>query len=381
MRLSLRLFIFIATALLATDAFAYQLYKTSSCKSGKHWNNDPTFGLDSTSFPNNFFKDAIKHPAGRVGAIGGQSFDIATWKTRTIVSMGNLKNDVWHGPLWGKNKDALMWTARMSFFCSLTEVDIVLNADRDFLFGTPTDHGLDYWRTGKSHDGDHFVRTAVLHEWLHAAGLVHVSNSYAMQNYGHLPWQNSGNSAMAEPLADDARGLRALYGDGTAESDVTVLTTWYDKDFLQNGAATQRSLCQPAVGHEFSDSQFNTYCSKEEDTTACPGDRVYTRFAIVNRRTGGAVELTERLYFSTDSELDDNDAVSPTVWLRTVNKNFREGHSFIVPDLPSGTYWPIIKVSGDFTQETYNDDWIPLRGQITVPLHCGVGGIGGWDGN
>ena len=187
-------------------------------------------------------------------------------------------------------------------------------------FDTPGDgyyRALSFDRT--SHDS--WFRQTYLHELLHAFGLDHTDDIYAMTNYGNRPWINMGSDTYRDdavaPLPDDAAGLRHLYPQpGADHAEVALTNTWYDPTDVTNGAAAGDLLCAPSLGTAFKTDLFSvTACAtggpQSGDDEVCAGDTLLTRFTLANYSTE-SITYTIRLYFSTDLQHSWNDIISPS---------------------------------------------------------------------
>jgi hypothetical protein len=110
-------------------------------------------------------------------------------------------------------------------------------------------------------------------------------------------------------------------------------------------------------------------------TSVCPGDMLFTRFALANYSTG-SLSLKVSLYLSKDEFLNLPDTGSPAVESVSLDAESSRTLDYppTVPWVTPGTYQPIIHLTGyhddghgNIDPASYVDDWIPLRGgPITV---------------
>lgn len=364
-----------------TDANAYEFFTGGACSKLK-WASDPLFELSTISFPGQLSRSAIHDPGNTIENIGGHWLDFGWTTFNGNAAFKNGDNEVYAASFaqWDMENFAGWARVRKNYVtCKITEADIVLDSDDLWYRGVPEDYGFNYWESpywltinGQSRKS---MRQVALHELLHAAGLKHEDNTWAIMNYGDYPWTNRQPEHQMAPLPDDRRGLRVLYPNNVTENDVAIVNHYVNYDSVSsNGVPRQRRLCRGSGGNEFSDSMFDSYCGKPVKFFVCPGDRIYTRFSIANYSTSSTT-VQQRLYFSSDTNLQTFiDTKSDTVWSKSLGagRHHREGHSFEVPaDLFTGNVYNLIMhLESDLPNEYEGNNWIPLRGQIVTAANC-----------
>jgi hypothetical protein len=247
--------------------------------------------------------------------------------------------------------------------------------------GTPGD-GYYWARSYNTDTGRTYFRPHYLHELLHAFGLTHSDDSYAMMNYGTFPWFNGHNDPHRDdsiaPLPDDVQRLRHLYpASGGSHAEVALTNTWFDaSDVSNSGAARQKLLCPPSLGTSRTTNVFDmagcgTGGPKSGSDIVCGGEVLQTRFTVANYSTT-AVGLEARLWFSTDDQWETSDMASSTVntiYLSAANESVISV-PWTVPDnlntSPGGTVPPIyaerhviVRITGSTSSGVSVHDWIP----------------------
>jgi hypothetical protein len=378
-------FVFSLLVAFATSASAYTLKDgNGNCPDGYAWDSDQSIVMSMDLMPDlgTFFGTAsvLQDVLKRVGYVGGQWFDILFPLSTSMdpVTSGNRINEI--GFADGLPASVLQRTSTTftTNTCVILESDIRINVNRNWAFGLPGDHGEDFFDAGYPGPDGYYMRLTLLHELGHFVGLAHSDHSYSFMNYGGRPYANRDDARMVDFLPDDREALRVLYGNGGSETDVSVLNTWYDPTNLPNGAAQQESLCRPSTGTGWSSSQFDATCGvtssgADGSMRVCPGDWLYTRYAMANHGTDG-VETTQNLWFSKNKILGSEatgDIPSTSSHSRSLGaeSSYREGRRYRVPSLAYGeTYYPIIKINTDVydSEESRKNNWIPLRGPIEV---------------
>jgi hypothetical protein len=224
-----------------------------------------------------------------------------------------------------------------------------------------------------------WFRPAFLHELLHAFGMTH-HNDYSMMTAGigdGFPWANRPVADMVRPLPADIMRLRNMYPATVvgAVYDVSVLNTWDEPNPDNPGESKQVALCQPSTGSSWSTDIGGIgfgYCGVSDGNPAqgCPGDTLYTRFAIANGSTE-SVDLKVKLAFSKDEQWGGSDDVlSPSGY--SVDKSAEDSKlmelTWKVPPIDTSNthvvWHPLVQISGDHV----DTDWIPFRGTLGVPF-------------
>lgn len=254
-----------------------------------------------------------------------------------------------------------------------------------------------------------YAEPVYLHELLHALGLGHANDDYAMTNYGELPWTlNHLGEVAARPLPDDAQGLRALYPSGDSDAvDFFLTNSWTLPDeqiSVETGEACsfplpdlaisadgqsslefQRMTCEPAFGSRKHDGLEAGFILADDFDTcgtydpALEGSEYQTMddewiYASVTLNNLGmhALELELRAHLSADDYLDAGDIVSPTV--RTVEipagssknvvRRFRTPDSFAVSGTGSNRRYRHVLIEA--TSGSGDRDVIPMRAPLIV---------------
>lgn len=352
----------------APQALAYERIDLPwPCGSAK-WGSDPTFGFMQISFPTAFTRAAVREPGQRINAVGGQSLDLNGWGVYGDNTPTKNRNEIWKTSGLGPSVSGL--TSNRYSLCKIKESDVMFptTAQNNWHHGEPEDYGDNYWQTTDT-GSRKYLRHTALHELLHASGFNHEDNDYSFTNYGQRPWGHRGDGYQAEPLPDDRQGLRHSYGNGGSELDVGVLNTHV---IPTSSIGLGFINCSPSAGTGFAPTwDLAGSCGNDFSKELCPGDRVYTAYMVVNYSTQ-AVHTYQRLYFSTGSWLSQDDVPSSSVHQHSINAGSERhrNHSFFVPNLPAGTYWPIVEVTTGHNEESTWNNWIPLPDKITIPDDC-----------
>ena len=223
-----------------------------------------------------------------------------------------------------------------------------------------------YYTVGlNSPSGERYFRVAYLHELLHAFGLAHSNDGFAMLNYRDRTWLNRQPGHRLKPLPDDIRGIETLYGPGQERQEVGLLNSWWQRVRKKDKpypAASQRLICEPAVGTGW-EAWSKAQCASNGSQAVCPGDRLRARVAVVNYGTS-AIEAGLTAHFSTDLRLSGGDVQATTDRRFTIAKESSRqvrGLFRIPATLPFSTEFTVIlSVQGDAIER----EWIPLRGTI-----------------
>ncbi len=259
--------------------------------------------------------------------------------------------------------------------------------------GEPEAEGVPYWDAGKWPGGLHSFRLMYLHELWHTFGVAHSDHSFSIMNKVDRPWHNRPAGEQFQPLPDDVEAIRELYPDSRGDSfHIALLNTWHDLADPIGDAISHKMLCRPSIGNGWADfwdasrlvgaavdDGLDTCGTpvQGDGTDVCPGDTLRTRVAIANYDTQ-SVDMALRLWFSADDVWDGvagGDVRASEVRNFTVNAEAAslQGRLFTVPDLAEGEYYVIAKGVATDAGGSKVNDWIPLRGTVTVlpPLACG----------
>ena len=259
--------------------------------------------------------------------------------------------------------------------CNILEAHIAVKNPDVFAwrFTEPSFAGEAWYLAGLDAPDGRYFRIAYMHELLHAFGLAHSADGFAMLNYGERPWANRPEGEKIKPLPDDIEGLRDLYPAATTRNEIAVLNTWFDPAVTSTGAypaAFQFFLCSPAIGTGWA-GMFDPLCAITSSASVCPGDTLYTRVAVANYGSD-AVDVDMNLWLSTDDELDrgvDLPAAQTRSFSLGAQSSSQQGRVYTVPNTAAydTDYFVIVEAEG--TQQVaggVSDDWIPLRDTVHV---------------
>ncbi len=373
---------------------AYRFFYDSRCPlefPWYHWggsNPDQVFEIyvssQNHSFETQQKRDAIREVGARINAVAGQKFDFKFVDTNVLHTSGHpdsSQNVIYEGDLGAQGPIAWADMRSSTGACEFYDADIVFNSGHyNFLWGTPSDEGEDYWTAGSkpywynAQNRNVYARQTAMHELLHAIGLNHEGLQYSYMNYGQTPWTNRISSKQVEPLPDDRKGLRILYPTRGTECDLAVTNTGVDYYDQQKGAAYQKKFCSPSTGttwnNEWNDGKYQThFCSDETGYDAvmvCPGEKVYVRYTVLNY-SNKSVWVTERAYFSTDENYSARDKASPQLYRYTIGKekDFQRARVYTVPNTVQHNqfYYIIPKLTAaSCIEESTQNNWAPLIG-------------------
>jgi hypothetical protein len=340
--------------------------------------------------------DAIEDVSATIGKVGGSTANVTSVTTSTTpFTFQNFYGDTtptihigFAGNRPASELGNTTYGTTNTSSCTYNESQIVL---RDFNSvsgsggtfwdsGTP---GTDYYDADPQDSaGTYYLRPVILHEMLHAFGLHHSGNTYAMMNYVTKPWGNRPDADAMQPLPDDASGLRDLYPSSSTRIDVGVLDTWYVPNSDPRSPATGTKLCEPSLGTGVSSDKFGQYCGANAPTTApttvCENDMLRVWYTVANYSTYDAI-VTKELFFSNDETFGLSEPDSFSAYTGTIKAGASKsyGMTFKVPKLSgaSGTTMHLIarvvsqsdKDGDGYTEaDTVRSEWIPLRGTITL---------------
>ena len=257
--------------------------------------------------------------------------------------------------------------------CNILEAHIQIQNPSVFSTGwhftEPSDEP--WYMAGLTASDGRYFRIAYVHELLHAFGLAHSVDGFAMLNYGDRTWINRPYADKIKPLPDDIEGLRDLYPDSSTRTEIALLNSWYDPDNNSGGsypAAQQDFLCAPSTGSTWG-NKFDTACGNTGVTEICPGDKLYTRVAVANYGTD-AVDVDMNLWFSTDDSLEkatDIVAAQTRSFSLGAQSSSQQGRVYYAPyGLAYNTeYFVIVNaVANEQSSTAQSEDWNPLRGTI-----------------
>lgn len=339
--------------------------------------------------------DAIEAVSDTIGAGGGSTAKVTSVTTSTTpftyqTFYGDTTPTVHVGFAGNRPAAELGNTAYGTVKttpCTYNEAQIVL---RDF--NSTSTSGGTFWNSGtpgsnyynadpQDSSGVYYLRPVFLHELLHAFGLHHSGDSYAMMNYATKPWANRPDDAKMQPLPDDLAGLRALYPTSSTRIDVAVLDTYYAANSDPRSPATGTKLCKPSQGTTYSDrfdSQCGTGGPDGGSTTVCEGDTLRVFYTVANYSTSDAI-VTKELFFSNDKTFADSEPDSADGWTDTIPASSSQlyGMPFTVPKILEGSGAKLHLIARVVSQsdtdgdgitepDTVRSEWIPLRGTVTL---------------
>lgn len=384
----------LACVLLAPAQAYTLLTKSGSCPNGFVFAADPAYGVNTSLTADRTEAAALISAVGavmdRFNLIGGQKMDFVTPPVEVTdafaVGDADGAHEIGLADLSGTGAAGMGPTIVDLATCTIIEANVLIGAATSWRYEVPWVYGELYYNTNSVVAGERYLREVIVHELGHNLSLAHTTDSYDFMNGGSSTsharaWANRQNDDQRiEPLPDMRRALRDLYPGTASETDIGVLVTWFD-DSTGDSPAPQKLLCKPSGGIGFSPGLFDEHCGVNVagaagPTQVCPGDTLYTRFAIPNY---GNVDLSPdmELWFSADDVLDRNvgsgDIRSATVVAHTVSasSSARIGVRFTVPAglTPGGTYYPIIFANTGNSlalEENERNNWIPLRTPITI---------------
>lgn len=255
-------------------------------------------------------------------------------------------------------------------------------------FGTPghAGSGLDLqWFEASNVDalGQSYFRETLLHELLHAFGLDHATNQYALTNYYTKAWANRDPDEMLMPLPDDVQGLRSQYPATIDEPryDIALFNSWFRHGTRDDLPGQHEFLCAPSRGARISSGPLTEHCgtggAAAGSTLVCEGDYVNMRVTVANFSTV-AMDMQVRVAASKDPfkgtyEEEEYFANSTVIGLGPAKTSVLQLR-WPAPALsdPGADYYLIADVVG-WEQvapgqvpggQTLVSDWTPLTGKI-----------------
>lgn len=382
---------------------------------GVKWKTQPAYevNFEGVSLPDGLggalatsIFNAVKAEVDSVDAVGGQSFAVSALTKGGAGQPIPDPGDIYMGGVGNNGKSQFSFTMNWlllllgvvgygpvvhdSTTCEILEGDVVLQDPKWYFFGVPKDVGKDYFDTedillleGQDPPLKVWARSTLLHEFLHDLGFAHVGNDYSIMNYGVTAWTNNPAAKQMEPYADDREGLRAVYPQAGAETDVAITNTWVDvADFdPESGTAQQKNLCKPSGGSTYAKGVFSDYCGegaivKDDQAILCPGKMVWVRYATSNYGTSAVAGPVEEFWLSEDTVLDvAKDLKSGLTHIDLFNyqksRSYQKNRGFVVPKnaVVGKDYFTIIRLNGAGKfgpEESVQNNWIPLRGKARI---------------
>jgi hypothetical protein len=180
-----------------------------------------SMGINRSDFPAGSVWDTrLQTAMSRWNGVKGAEFGFLVRSDTNGVSYGNDSSEIYTDDSgFGPGVLAVTKVRGHSYWwfgtkCELDEADIVFNSNIN-------------WSTGEysyqTPYGPPFSFEAVaLHELGHALGLGHSTSTLAHMNNSYPSAGPLGGGKEWQPVGDDRLGIRALYPDGTSESDLAM---------------------------------------------------------------------------------------------------------------------------------------------------------------
>jgi hypothetical protein len=380
-----------AISLHTAPAPAYHLLtKGGACPLGFTFPADADLDANISTAPDGigqYLVGAVAIVSERIGQVGGQDFDydnINVVFDTLAVGDSDGRNDVGLADLSASGAGAMGPAIVDLATCETIEANVLINEASTWQYFDPNDQGDDYYNAASVSGGERYLLPVLMHELGHNLSLAHSTDSYTYMNSGTSTtdgraWSNRRDDKRVEPLPDERRALRDLYGNGATETDVAALVTWFD-DTTGASPAPQRLLCNPSAGVDFAPGLFDASCGVDAAGAAgsrdvCIGQDVFVRVALPNYGTA-SMQVDVQLWFSANDNLNRTagaDIMSPTIKTLTISaaSSARRGYTFELPaGLVAGVeYYPIIFVDSGASfnsEDSQQNNWIPLRRTITA---------------
>jgi hypothetical protein len=269
-----------AAALLTLTTSAVHAASWLECEGNKiKWNDSWTnMYISTTSFPAGSSWDGdLQNAMWHWNNVKGAGFNFFVGRdTDGTHAKDNGHNEIYlHGTEVGSAL-AVTFTRYHCYWLfgyqyGLDEADIAFNSNLGWNTGK-----LDYANLGSPYN----FELVALHELGHALGLQHSDGVQATMNSFYANGGPLGNSKEVDPLPDDRRGVRTLYGDSTTERDVA------SSPFKRTGTGTTGLVSSP--------------------TSAARGSQVTIGYTFGNLGTSSAT-FNIGFYLSTNSIISTGD--------------------------------------------------------------------------
>jgi hypothetical protein len=305
----------VLAAVAALTATGAQASAWRECSGNKirwndHWTN---MYISTTSFPAGSVWDSdLQDAMWRWNRVGGSDFTYYVGRdTDGTHNDDNGRNEVY---LSSDDAGSALAVTLVRSHCywffgysqGIDETDIAFNSAVAWNTGA-----FNYANLGSPY---HFEQAA-LHELGHALGLTHENRMLALMNAAYPAGGPLGYWKESDPLGDDRRGSRILYGDGTSETDVA-------------GSAMKQVGSDGGAGLVSSPS------------SAARGSSVTLEFTFSNLGTATA-SFGIGFYLSTDSYITTADRLlgSNSSWGDSGFTGTFSRTLTIPADVAPGTYW------------------------------------------
>lgn len=135
-----------------------------------------------------------------------------------LFNLGNGVSEVWWSTGFGAPAATYWWFNTST--CTFTEADILFDSTVPYHYTTAK---TSLWPYGGYYRP---FQTTAMHEFGHAGGLAHTTNTYNImgQDWTHI--HANGATALAYPGEDASAGMVALYGLWTAGPEDVAVTHW-----------------------------------------------------------------------------------------------------------------------------------------------------------
>ncbi|MCC6157613.1 MAG: hypothetical protein IT350_06130 [Deltaproteobacteria bacterium] len=337
------------------------------------WDANPTIQIDvgPGDFYNMIQREAVSHPAARIGAVNDSWIDI-NLVTTTSTGSDNGESEIWMAPL----PDGTLGLTMMDIgaYCEIWEMDIKIADDVDWIWGIPTTV-RDPYPFGDG--GDFYARPVIIHELLHGVGLDHTTSDFGYMHptvsSGSVLFTNRDDNKRVEPAPKERQGLRTIYPQSETETDLAIANNIWPND-VGTGDIKNYKLCRPAYGLHWA-GKFDQYCTTAEiHSNLCPGDFVKVRVPVMNYGHSSATYNLEMWFSINDPWGSGTDQESPTVRSATtgaVSTTLVET-SFEIPSTVSNgqNYYIIMRVKPIANEESTMNNWMPMRGLIGIGTEC-----------
>jgi hypothetical protein len=341
------------------NLFAYNLRNCPNIIPPKPviWSNKTvTFRAHSSSFPSgNAYRSALSAVAARWNA-APSLFTYQMQFDDNSTFTGNRENEIWFGTDPGAPAVTFLWWDNA---CNITETDIIFDNAEHY---TPSTNKIDLVPYGGSFRP---FQTTAMHEFGHAQGLLHTSDTYSImgQDWDHI--YVSGSTTTAYPGEDAVSGSIAAYGVEPGREDLG-LSHW-----RRTGASGEYSVHNRTRVLDMNNNTLPVTNQLFDPTYSVNvGQTVKLELTYENMGTTSSVTVQVKYYFSADNVITSSDKLLATGSV-TLTRNKPDTFTAIitVPDSPfvmsgmSGYLGAIIDSSNavNETYESNNTTYVPIK--------------------